>query len=139
MNPIVEEFIKKQELIQNESRAKHLKSLGLVEHEENAVKKYCAKEYSDEDAENYGYVHKDEKGRFKYVGGYKAIEVTDAEYEEICKYCPVVKNDDFSKEMLEKVDSIRKMVKFFTILMVISLILAVIIGIIMAAKSSIYY
>ena len=124
MNPIVEEFIERQKQKQNESRAEHLKSLGLVEFEKDAVKKYCANEYSDETAKSYGYIYTDEKGRFKYVGDSKAIEVTDAEYEEICKYCPVVKKDGFSEEMLEKVDSIRKMVKFFTILMIISLVLA---------------
>lgn len=125
MNPKVEEFIKHQKQKQNESRAKHLKSLGLIEYAETGEKKYCTPSYTDADAKNYGYVHSDEKGRFKYVGGNKALDVTDAEYEEICKYCPEPKKeDDFQGELLYKVDSIRKMVKFFTIITIVSLIIA---------------
>lgn len=133
MNPKVEEFIKQQKQKQNESKAEHLKSLGLVEYAETGEKKYCTPSYTDADAKNYGYVHSDEKGRFKYVSGNKAIDVTDAEYEEICKYCPEPKKeDDFQGELLYKVDSIRKMVKFFTIVTVVLLIISIITGIISA-------
>lgn len=38
MNPKVEEFIKHQKQKQNESRAKHLKSLGLIEYAETGEK-----------------------------------------------------------------------------------------------------
>lgn len=37
---------------------------------------------------------------------------------------PVNNKDEFSEALLDKIDSIRKMVKFFTVLMIISLVLA---------------
>lgn len=94
---------------------------------------------------SHGY-EKDENGKWFYydakVQNLKAIDVTDEEYAEICKYCPPLQvasnTENKDDELLKQVDSIRKMVKFFTILMIISLVLAVILGMIIGLKPSYY-
>lgn len=58
----------------------------------------------------------------------RALNVTDKEYAEIYKYCPlsqmITKIPNKKDELLEKIESIRKMIKFFVIITVISLIIS---------------
>lgn len=131
MNEQVQKFLEEQKKKAKQERNNHLGSLGLYDFEK------CEKVYVDVDEKmlsketikSRGYF-KDEKGWFKIDGTKFVLPVTDEEYEEICKYCPVKKKDRFSEELLDKVDSVRKMVKFFVILTVISLIIGIIWGIV---------
>ena len=130
MNEQVQEFLEEQKKKAKQERDNHLCKLGLYDLEK-CTKSYSASPWkNEEDARNFGYLYKDEKGWFKLIGKRYAISVTDEEYEEICKVCPmpVNKKDEFSEALLDKIDSIRKMVKFFTILAATSLILAFLIG-----------
>lgn len=90
MNEIVERFIgehqKKEEEERIKRRKEHLQSLGLVT--QKKVKQYCTKDWSDKQREEYGFVNQDEKGFFKYKMKTVDIDISDEEYEEICKYCP---------------------------------------------------
>lgn len=133
MNEQVQKFLEEQKKKQQKERDKHLHRLGLYDFDK------CEKVYvsvddkfqSEETLNNNGYF-KDENGWFTIDGPRYALSVTDEEYEEICKFCPVIKKDGFSEMLLEKVDSIRKMVKFFVIITIISVVLGFIFGIIAA-------
>ncbi|MDR2970349.1 MAG: hypothetical protein LBU83_00260 [Bacteroidales bacterium] len=87
MNEQVEKFIKeKKEAIENvelEKRKKHLRIIGLIEKKRTYQKQYDFKyNIYDEERKEYYY---ETKG---------AIEVTDAEYAEICKYYPPFKEKE---------------------------------------------
>ena len=95
----------------------------------SAEKQYCGDNYSESDRIQYGYQYHDDQGYFRYVGIPKVLNVSDEDYEEICKICPpesiVEKNIEVEKrekELLDKVDSIRRMIKFFVILTIICLV-----------------
>ena len=84
---------------------------------------------SEYDRIQYGYQYHDDQGYFRYQGIPKVLNVSDEDYEEICKICPpesiVEKNIEVEKrekELLDKVDSIRRMIKFFVILTIICLV-----------------
>ena len=133
MKAQVSEFIEKQRKKCLKRRNNHLIRLGLVDLNK-AEKHYASESLLDWQREEYGYVYKDEHGYYKYVGDPVALSVTDEEYLEICKYCPPEKeiSDTFEKRMLEKVDILRKMMKFFVIVTAISLAISIIVGIIIA-------
>ena len=130
MNEIVAQFIEKKRL---EQKKEHLLNLGLVEDDNELKKIYCSNNFTEYDRCLRGFRFKDEKGYYKFVGDPKVIEVSDEEYEEICKICPPhifdAENnpDKFQYNLLKKVDSIRKMVLFFMIITVVGLVLSLLI------------
>ena len=138
VSKFIEEQRKKQEENRLKEKEKHLIDIGLFD-ESKATKKYSP--FNESESIAYGYRMKDEKGRFRYEwetndGKPAVLDVTDEEYEEICKLCPPVGNiieDNFQKELLDKTDSIRRMVKFFVILTVISMACGLILAIIALA------
>ena len=99
MNPKVEELIsKKQEEIKSEKQKKrenHLISLGLTT--DVTQRKYLEYYTNSPDCKW------DEEKQMYYIGSAVAIDVTDEEYAEICKYYPeeeigVVKNETYGAE-----------------------------------------
>ncbi len=139
MNEQVQKFLEEQKKKAKKERNNHLGKLGLYDFEKcKKVYVEIDENFANDDTLNAKGYFKDEKGWFKIEGPKYVLSVSDEEYEEICKYCPVIKKDGFSEALLDKVDSIRKMVKFFTILMIISLVLAVILGMIIGLKPSYY-
>lgn len=99
MNPKVEELIsKKQEEIKSEKQKKrenHLISLGLTT--DGTQRKYLEYYTNSPDCKW------DEEKQMYYIGSAVAIDVTDEEYAEICKYYPeeeigVVKNETYGAE-----------------------------------------
>lgn len=131
MNEQVQKFLEEQKKKANQERDNHLAKLGLYDFEK-CKKVYAPSWYDEQTALASGYINKDENGCFRIDGPKYVLQVSDEEYEEICKYCPVIKKDDFSELFLEEVDSIRKMVKFFVIITIISVVLGFIFGIIAA-------
>jgi hypothetical protein len=143
MNEIVVKFIKEQnEKLRQEKQKekdKHLLELGLID-ENLSEKQYAGASTTEGDAKVWGYKHHDSKGYFKIIKGVP-LNVTDEEYEEICKVSPPTKtipDDKFQVELLEKTDSIRKMVKFFVILTVISMVCGFILALVALSKVSTY-
>jgi hypothetical protein len=143
MNEIVVKFIKEQnEKLRQEKQKekdKHLLELGLID-ENLSEKQYAGASTTEGDAKVWGYKHHDSKGYFKIIKGVP-LNVTDEEYEEICKVSPPTKtipDDKFQVELLEKTDSIRKMVKFFVILTVISMVCGFILALVALSKGSTY-
>lgn len=126
MNEIVANFIEEQKK-KNEAerliqRTQHLLDLGLVD---DSTKQYCSKDLPEWQRNESGYTRHDEKGYFKYVGDPVAIDVSDEEYEEICKICPpkdLISENEFQAKLLKKTESIRQMLLFFVILAVIGLV-----------------
>ena len=129
MNTQVTEFIEKQKEQCSKKRTEHLRTLGLIDFDKSE-KKYANPAYSDVQKKDYGYVYHDEKGDFKYVNTV-GLSVTDEEYAEICRYCPPEKNmTAFEKQMLEQIDVLRKMMKFFMMVTIIGLVISFIAGLI---------
>jgi len=125
MNEKVEKFLQVQKEIELQKKNKHLISLGIID-DSLAEKIYLKGSYSEEYAKYYHF-YKDDKGWFKYGKGIKAVQVTDEEYAEICKYSPQQDNSiNHEKEIISQLNSIRQMVKFFLILTIISLVAGVI-------------
>ncbi len=143
MKEIVAKFIEEQNEKQRQEKQKekdkHLLELGLID-ENLSEKQYAGPSTSDGDAKYWGYKHHDSKGWFKIIKGVP-LNVTDEEYEEICKVSPPTKtipDNKFQAELLEKTDSIRKMVKFFVILTVISMVCGFILALVALFKGSTY-
>lgn len=99
MNPKVEELIsKKQEEIKSEKqkrRENHLIRLGLTA--DGTQRKYMEYYTNSPDCKW------DEEKQMYYIGSAVAIDVTDEEYAEICKYYPegetnVVENETYGAE-----------------------------------------
>ena len=135
MKEIVAKFIEEQNERQRKQKQKekdkHLLELGLID-ENLSEKRYTGPNTSDDDAKFMGYKHHDSKGWFKIIKGVP-LNVTDEEYEEICKVSPptnTIPDDKFQVELLEKTDSIRRMLKFFVILTVISMVCGFILALI---------
>ncbi|MBQ9434537.1 MAG: hypothetical protein IJU33_00210 [Bacteroidales bacterium] len=131
MNPQVAEFIEKQKEKVIKRKEAHLRKLGLID-SEKSEKQYASANLPAWEREQKGYVNYDENGYYRVVN--QALNVTDEEYAEICKYCPPEKTitDAFEKKMLEQVDILRKMMKFFVILTIISLVISFIAGLVVA-------
>lgn len=147
MNKQLEEFFAKQKQEKQKVRDEHLKELGLY----YDLEKYELKEISEQMAsfarpENIEVI--DKKYYMKVCE--KRLDVSDEEYERILEYCPLKEEKtaeqaemaeeektakEESKEnfevLLGKVDAIRKMMKFFTVLTIISLSISIIVCIIM--------
>jgi hypothetical protein len=143
MNEIVAKFIEEQNEKQRQQkqkeRDKHLLELGLLD-ENLSEKQYAQPTTSEGDAKIWGYRHHDSKGWYKIIKGVP-LDVTDEEYEEICKVSPptvTIPDDKFQVELLEKTDSIRKMVKFFVVLTVISMVCGFILALVALSKGSTY-
>ena len=112
MNPKVQEFLDKKKAEELQRRNEHLISLGLVDEEKSSSIVY------------------DEENQLSYDIENLAIEVTDEEYAEICKYYPEVniENNQFTElKMKEDVSSIKSWVKFWSILSIICAVIAVIV------------
>ncbi len=120
MNEIVSKFIeeqkKKKAAEQLIRRKKHLLDLGLVD-DANSSKQYCPKDFLEWQRKEYGYIYQDEQGYFKYKGNPVAIEVTDEEYEEICKICPP--NETKKNEKIETIEKNNKLLNTRKILLII--------------------
>ena len=125
MNEQLQKFLEEQKKKTKQERDNHLGKLGLYDFEK-CNKVYANPSWDKQTAITEGYIYKDEKGYFKIDGSKYVIQVSDEEYGEICKYCPVIEKNGFSEVLLDNVGSIRKMVKFFTILAVINLVVGLI-------------
>ena len=143
MNPKVQEFLDKKKEEELKRRNEHLISLGLVD-KSKKEKKYGS-------AFRNNAIQEEETGRY-YVERYGALEVTDEEYAEICKYCPETTNSNSQKinnnysesvqikydtpniqenngtilQLKEDVSSIKSWVKFWSILSIVIAIIVVI-------------
>ena len=96
MNEIVAKFLEEQKLKKqeefNRKKNEHLIELGLVDEQNTKPKEYLEGAASQWYREMHGYTHCDEKGWYKNLP--VAIDVTDEEYEEICKWCPPTSKTD---------------------------------------------
>lgn len=129
MNTQVTEFIEKQKKQCLARKNNHLIRLGLIDLDKTE-KRYASENMLDWQREEEGYVNQDEKGYYKFINPI-ALSVTDEEYAEICRYCPPEKNmTAFEKQMLEQIDVLRKMMKFFMIVTIIGLVISFIAGLI---------
>ncbi|MBQ3740382.1 MAG: hypothetical protein II856_04210 [Bacteroidales bacterium] len=136
MNPQVEEFIQKQIEKQKKDRENHLIELGLYEY---AKDKKIYSPWADKDSPTMGYMLKDEKGYYRYATEErkKALDITEEEYSLICKYCPSLdfeesQNKSFRNAVLDKLEIMRKMIKFFVIITIIEIVCGIIMAFIMA-------
>lgn len=128
MNEIIAKFIeeqkKKQKSELQKKKEKHLLNLGLVD-DADSSKQYCSKDLLEWQRKEYGYIYQDEKGYFKYTGTPKPLNVSDEEYEEICKICPPKESEKIEiKEQNSQLLTARKW--SFIITGVISLILGIV-------------
>ena len=91
MNEIVAKFIeeqkKKQKEIRIKEKDKHLIELGLVD-DSGLSKQDCPPNLLDWQRKEYGFIYQDESGYFKYNGNVVPLNISDEDYEEICKVCP---------------------------------------------------
>lgn len=135
MNPKVQEFLDKKEKEKLKRRNEHLIELGLVD------KSKIEKKYGSAFRNNA--IQEEETGRY-YVERYGALEVTDEEYAEICKYSPertlYKETKQINKEMPRKgenygtilqikedINSIKFWVKFWSILSIVCGAIAIIV------------
>lgn len=90
MNEIVTKFLEEQKQKKleefNRKKGEHLIELGLIDEKNSKPKEYLEGAASEWYREMHGFTHCDEKGWYKNVP--LPLEVTDEEYEEICKLCP---------------------------------------------------
>lgn len=118
MNPKVQELIDKKKEEEREKELKlrneHLISLGLVDEE------LSKKEYTSYYSNSTKY---DEEKKLYYIERNVAIEVTDEEYAEICKYYPAYNNIEeniFTDiKMRKDISSIKFWVKFWSIFSIV--------------------
>ena len=101
MNEQVSAFIEEQKQKKleefNRKKNEHLIELGLVDE----IPKYLESNASQWYREQHGYIHRDEKGWFRKEP--LPMDVTDEEYEEICKVCPPKNEKDKNTDIkLEK-------------------------------------
>jgi hypothetical protein len=100
MNKQLEEFIaQKKEKINHskiEKRNKHLIELGLID------KSKTKREYYDAWNADPGLIY-DETEKKYYIETPVPLEITDEEYDEVCKYCstPTTREDNVSKNSEE--------------------------------------
>ena len=148
MNPKVQDFLDKKKAEEREKelerRNEHLISLGLID--ENKIGKKYGSAFEDN-------ARKEKETGLFYVERYGALEVTDEEYAEICKYSPETTNSNSQKinnsykepeqikydtpniqenngtilQLKEDVSSIKSWVKFWSILSIICAVIAVIV------------
>ena len=125
VSKFLEEQKQKKEKEIKQKRINHLASLGLYDFEK-CSKVYAQNQKMDkQELDLYGYRYKDDNGYFKIDGPKYAIQVTDEEYAEICKYCPPQKDaGNFDKD---KDDEENKLFKFGEALSVIAYLSAAII------------
>ena len=139
MNPKVQDFLDKkkgeEKAEELQRRNEHLISLGLVDEEKSSSIVY------------------DEENQLSYDIENLAIEVTDEEYAEICKYCPETTNSNSQKinnnysesvqikydtpniqenngtilQLKEDVSSIKSWVKFWSIFSIVIMAIAIIV------------
>ena len=107
MNTKVQEFINKMKAQQEEKelrqRKEHLISLGLV----NENNSFVGKKYFDKwDGTSACHWDNEEKKYYKKVEQKDALEVSDEEYLEILKYCPLSDTKDtYTKEDTKRIVS----------------------------------
>ena len=148
MNPKVQELLDKKIAEKKEEELKrrneHLISLGLVD-TDNIEKIYVKTQIIGSKIDN-------ENNQF-YIEKYNAIEVTDEEYKEICKYYPETTNSNYQKinnnysesvqikydtpniqenngtilQLKEDVSSIKSWVKFWSIFSIVIMAIAIIV------------
>jgi len=144
MNPKVQEFLDKKKEEELKRRNEHLISLGLVD------KSKKEKKYGSAFEDNA--IKEEVTGRY-YVERYGALEVTDEEYAEICKYCSETTNSNSQKinnnysesvqikydtpniqenngtilQLKEDVSSIKSWVKFWSIFSIVIMAIAIIV------------
>lgn len=148
MNPIVQEFLDKKiaekKAEELKLRNEHLISLGLID--KNNIEKIYVK------TQVIGSKIDNENNQF-YIEKYNAINISDEEYKEICKYYPETTNSNSQKinnnytesveikydtpniqenngtilQLKEDVRSIKFWVKFWSIFSIVCVVIAVII------------
>lgn len=98
MNAKVQEFIEKMKAEEQKRREEHLISLGLIDEE----KSFIGKKYFDK-WDGTSTCHWDNKERkyYKMVEFKDALEVSDEEYLEILKYCPLTGTKETTKPIEE--------------------------------------
>ena len=91
MNEIVAKFIEEQKQRKSKEldkkKREHLIAIGLVDKQQSIQVKEYYHGMVMADLTLQGYL-KDDKGWYKLVNKPKPLEVTEEEYEEICKVCP---------------------------------------------------
>lgn len=125
MHPKLKELIdnEKEENreVELQKRNEHLISLGLIDEKKSQRTYY---DYSDDGLEYDSVI-----GKF-YSSDDVAIEVTDEEYKELCKYFPEkekeVENKYTELKLREDVSLIKSWVMFWSILTIISFIVLII-------------
>ena len=132
MNEKISNFINEQKRIQKE---KHLISLGLVEAEMTKV--YAPITWSDSESVSYGYNQQDENGWYKMAESPIPIDVTDEEYNELCKVCPpkAYYPDEKTDKVSTKGGSAEMTLSFFAWFQLVLGIIAAIILIIMSVDN----
>jgi len=122
MNPKVQEFLDKKKAEEREKelerRNEHLISLGLID--ENKIGKKYGSAFEDN-------ARKEKETGLFYVERYGALEVTDEEYAEICKYDNTNEEANSADiKMKEDISSIKSWVKFWSIFSIVIMAIAVI-------------
>ncbi len=102
MNQKLTQLLKDAKEQEQQKRNAHLVSIGLVD-ETKTIKEECSS--TQPDAE-YDF----ETGKY-YIVKYDAIDVTDEEYAEICKYYP---DEESSSKLEQNVATIKSILVFFT-------------------------
>jgi len=137
MNPKVQEFLDKKKEEELKLRNEHLISLGLVD--KSKIEKIYGSAFAD------NAIKEEETGRY-YVKRYGALEVTDEEYAEICKYSPEKtiqietkqinietprkeENNGTILQIKKDISSIKSWVKFWSIFSIVCGAIAIIVSI----------
>ena len=127
MNEIVAKFIEEQKQRKlkelDAKQREHLIAIGLVDEQQSIQVKEYYHGMVMTDLTSHGYL-KDDKGWYKLVNKPKPLEVTEEEYEEICKVCPPKVHKNNKSET--KLESNRYAENVVTILAWIVLVVGVI-------------
>ena len=99
MNAKVQEFIEKMKTEEQKRREEHLISLGLIDEE----KSFIGRKYFDNwDGTTGCHWDNNENKYYKEMKIEVALDVTEEEYQEILKYCPLTTKVEHSKQFKSK-------------------------------------
>ena len=128
MNAKLENWLNEQKQKDQQKKINHLIELGLCEETDEQIKKIVPSStpncFYDKEMDRYCIYEKKKE----------AIEVSDEEYELICRHAHFTENKkDYGKEqMMNDLHNTRNWIKFFGILTIIGLIISAIIGLALA-------
>jgi len=138
MNPIVEKWIAEQEQLRKKKREEHLIALGLIDKTKSNLKtvyKSAAGIVLDEDGVE---LVKKRGGQVieTTTGSIEVIDVTDEEYDLICKYAPEPQEKattSSGRNEIELLKSIANSTSIISKILIAYVILSIIAGIIIAS------